>query len=142
MQTRLEGAYQLNSTGLPKAVIAITYSQSSRRRIAFVSSVRCFNTPMAWGVGTTGNSTCGAPLRASLLSSLAAFMHSSADYQPSGISKECPLDRKGCVSEPVAELFRRLFFALADLIAVNHHVVVAGDAIDVVSNRRKTCRSA
>jgi hypothetical protein len=35
------------------------------------------------------------------------------------------------MSELVAELFRRFFLALADLSAVNHHVVVAGDAIDL-----------
>src|SRR6266849_1173497 len=34
------------------------------------------------------------------------------------------------MSKLVAELFRRFFLALADLAAVNHHVVVAGDAID------------
>src|ERR1035438_3170406 len=34
------------------------------------------------------------------------------------------------MSKLVAELFRRFLLALADLAAVNHHVVVAGDAID------------
>ena len=34
------------------------------------------------------------------------------------------------MSKLVAELFRRFFLALADLAAVNHDVIVAGDAID------------
>ena len=55
---------------------------------------------------------------------------SSADYQSSAFPGYVLLDGKRNMSKLVAELFGRFFLALADLAAVNHHVVVAGDAID------------
>ena len=53
------------------------------------------------------------------------------------------------MSELVAELFGRFSFALEDLAAVNHHVVVAGDVTDldgtegklVEAHRRTPARS-
>src|SRR5439155_21238581 len=42
------------------------------------------------------------------------------------------------VSEGVAEFFRRLFLALVDLAAIDHHVVFVGAAIDLDGAERET----
>jgi len=67
-------------------------------------------------------------------------MHSSADYQPPASPRKVLSIDSGVCPNPLRNCLDG-FFLRADLIAVNHHVVVA-DAIDVVSNQRKRCRSA
>ena len=42
------------------------------------------------------------------------------------------------MSKLVTELLGRLFLALADLTAVNHHVVVAGDAIELEGREKES----
>ncbi len=53
-----------------------------------------------------------------------------ADYQPATFSGYFLLRGERSASEGIAKFFGGFFLALADLTAVNHHVVLVGDAID------------
>src|SRR6516164_5907574 len=62
-----------------------------------------------------------------------ATVSSCADDQPLAFPGDLLFDRQRRVSKLVAKLLGRLFLALANLAAINDHVVVVGDAVD--SNR-------
>src|SRR5712692_4259880 len=55
---------------------------------------------------------------------------SGADHQPSAFPRYLLLDGQGCVPESVAELLGYFLLALANLPAIDQHVVFVGDAIN------------
>ena len=62
-------------------------------------------------------------------------MRPGADHQPPAFPGDRLLDGQRRVSELVSKLLRRLLRPLADLAAINDHVVLVGDAVD--PNRTK-----
>ena len=110
----------------------VTRDQHVTWRIGFVSSALCSNFINGLGVGTTSNSTLRRSLRASLLSSPAAFHTLRYPLPAAGISRVCPSSmERGVRPNSWWNFLDGCFLRFADLAAVNHHVKIARDAIDV-----------
>jgi hypothetical protein len=67
---------------------------------------------------------------------------SGADDQPSAFPRDLFLRRKRRVAESLPEFLGGLFLALADLPAVDDHVVLVSDAVDADRTEREPLEAA